>query len=223
MIKAFCSWSGGKDCALALWIAKNNGFETSYLLNMASGSGERSRSHGIKSDCLRKQSQILGIPIVQPRVTWEGYEAAFKETVNRLKEQGVEAGIFGDIDFMAHREWVEKICEECGIKAYLPLWNRKREDLLNEFIDEGFETVVVAVKEKFLGKEWLGRKIDNKFIEDLSKIEGVDLCGEAGEYHTFVIDGPGFKQRIKLNSFERVRKDDSWILDILDYEIEDKD
>ncbi|MFH1504433.1 MAG: diphthine--ammonia ligase [Candidatus Omnitrophota bacterium] len=212
--KVFCSWSGGKDCNLAFWKAKKQGFEVSYLLNMTSEDGSRSRSHGIKAKYLKKQAQALEVPIVQPRVSWEGYETEYKKAIIGLKEQGVEAGVFGDIDFMPHWDWVNRICKECGVKAYLPLWERKREDLLNEFIKEGFETVVVAVREKFLGKEWLGRKIDEKFIEDLKKVKGVDLSGEAGEYHTFVINGPIFRQRIELGDFEKIRRDDNWILDI---------
>jgi len=198
-VKAFCSWSGGKDCTLAFWEAKNQGIEISHLLNMISEDGSRSRSHGIKTEYLKKQSQALGIPIIQPKVSWQGYEVEYKRAIIRLKDQGVEAGVFGDIDFMPHWEWVNRICKECGVKAYLPLWERKREDLLNEFIEEGFETIVINVNEKFLGKEWLGRKIDKKFIEDLKKIIGVDLSGEAGEYHTFVINGPIFKERMELN------------------------
>jgi len=96
----------------------------------------------------------------------------------------------------------------------LPIWNEEREPLLREFIDAGFKAIIVVINEKFIGKEWLGREIDKQFIEDLKTQEDIDLCGEKGEYHTFVYDGPIFKEAVKFNISNKINKDEYWFLDL---------
>lgn len=207
-VKAFVSWSGGKETSLACYRAtQNKNFKVKYLLNMVSEDGKRSRSHGLSSDLLRDQSDAMGIPIIQRKTTWESYEGVFKKAVLELKREGIEIGIFGDIDVQEHRDWVERVCKEIGIRPILPLWKGKREELLKEFIQAGFKAIVVAIKADLLGKEWLGRRIDEEFIEDLKKLNDVDLCGEEGEYHTFVFDGPIFKRPVKFTIGRKVFKD----------------
>ena len=219
-MKAFISWSGGKESCLSCYEAmQSKDIEVSYLLNMISEDGRRSRSHGISVELLRVQSEAMGIPILQIRSSWEDYEKRFKRAVLELKEKGIEAGIFGDIDLEQHRAWVERVCKEMGIKAILPLWGREREDILKEFINLGFEAIVVATS---FDKNWLGRKIDKKFLQELKTLEEIDLCGENGEYHTFVTDGPIFKKRIKILETKIVNQDKNLFLDILSYFIEVK-
>jgi len=172
-MKAFISWSGGKESCLSCYEAmQSKDIEVSYLLNMISEDGRRSRSHGISVGLLRLQSEAMGIPILQIRSSWEDYEKRFKRAVLELKEKGIEAGIFGDIDLEQHRAWVERVCKEMGIKAILPLWGREREDILKEFINLGFEAIVVATS---FDKNWLGRKIDKKFLQELETLEEIDL------------------------------------------------
>jgi len=203
-VKAFVSWSGGKETVLSFYKAMSDDrTEVAYLLNMVSEDGRLSRSHGVGSALLRKQAEAIGIPIVQKKSSWPTYEKEFKAAVEELKKEGVDAGIFGDIDLQEHRDWVERVCGELGIRAILPLWGRKREDLLKEFIDCGFEALVVAVRDDVLGREWIGRKIDENFIKDIRKLGTVDLCGEKGEYHTFVTDGPIFKKPVKAHLLRR--------------------
>ncbi|MDA3834217.1 MAG: diphthine--ammonia ligase [Spirochaetales bacterium] len=192
-VKAFVSWSGGKDAALSYYRAMGD-FHVTHLLNMVAEDGEISRSHGIRTSVLRLQAEAMDLAIVQPSSSWETYEAEFKKTLSGLKGRGVEAGIFGDIDLDAHREWVERVSKESGMEAVLPLWAEKnRENLIEELIEAGFETIVVATKKDVLGPEWLERRIDYDFVRDISKIKGVDISGEGGEYHTFVVSGPIFK------------------------------
>lgn len=208
MEKAFVSWSGGKETSLACYKAiQNQDIKVAYLLNMVSEDGKRSRSHGLDSSLLRAQSDAMGIPIIQRRTTWEGYEGIFKEAVSELKKEGVKIGVFGDIDLQEHRDWVERVCKEIGIKPLLPLWGENRERLLKEFIRTGFKAIVVATKADLLGKEWLGRRIDEEFIKNLKKLNDVDLCGEKGEYHTFVFDGPIFREPVKFTAGRKVFKD----------------
>ncbi len=215
-MKAFVSWSGGKDTSLACYRAKNiDDFEVKYLLNMVSEDGKHSRSHGVSSKLLKLQAEAIGIPIVQRKTTWKTYEEEFKRAVSDLEKDGIEAGVFGDIDLQGHRDWVERVCKEIGIRPILPLWKEEREKLLEEFIQAGFKAIVVATNADFLGEEWLGREINGKFIEGLKAIGDVDLCGERGEYHTFVYDGPIFKNVIEFTVGEKVLKDKHWFLELL--------
>ncbi|MFH0796518.1 MAG: diphthine--ammonia ligase [Candidatus Omnitrophota bacterium] len=219
-MKAFVSWSGGKDTSLALYKAKKiHNLEVKYLLNMVSEDGMRSRSHGLGSELLKIQAQAMGIPIVQRKTTRQDYEEEFKKAVASFVKEGVRAGVFGDIDFQEHRDWIERVCKEVGIKPILPLWKEKREDLLKEFIDVGFRATVVTTQAGLLGKEWLGREVNQKFVEDLRLSDNVDLCGEKGEYHTFVYDGPMFKKRIEITKSAPRYKKKRWFLDILKWRI----
>ncbi|MDQ3713189.1 MAG: diphthine--ammonia ligase [Acidobacteriota bacterium] len=193
-MKAFCSWSGGKDSCLALNRAARNGYEITHLLTMFDETGERSRSHSISREMMRAQAAAIGLELVLPSASWQNYESVFVEELKRFKSQNIEAAIFGDIDLQAHRDWEEKVCEAAKIEAVLPLWNENRLDLVNEFIGEGFRSVVICVNEKFLPKEFCGRIFDEQFVRDLP--EGVDACGENGEFHTFVFDGELFKDPV---------------------------
>jgi len=213
-LKAFVSWSGGKDGALSYYRAMKN-FQITHLLNMIAEDGEVSRSHGIRTRILQLQGEAIGLPVVQVRSSWESYETEFKKAISSLKEKGVEVGIFGDIDLEEHREWVERVSKESGISAVLPLWGeKKRESLIQELIEAGFETVIVAARKDLLGPEWLGRGIDHDFVREISKVRGVDISGENGEYHTFVVSGPIFKKRLNILKSEKITREEHCFLDI---------
>ena len=214
-MKAFVSWSGGKETSLSCYkVMQNQDVKVAYLLNMISEDGKYSRSHGIGSDFLRAQAETIGIPIVQIKTTWKTYEEEFKMAVSDLEKDGIEAGVFGDIDLQEHRDWVERVCKETGIRPILPLWKEEREKLLEEFIQVGFKAIVAATNAAFLGEEWLGREINGEFIEGLKAIGDVDLCGERGEYHTFVYDGPIFKKSVEFIIGKKVLKDKHWFLEL---------
>lgn len=222
MSKMFVSWSGGKESCLACYKAIQDGFVISHLLNFVDETGERSRTHGLRTELLRAQSDAIGIPIVQRCTTWKRYEVEFKKAISELKQVGVEGGVFGDIDLQEHRDWVERVCIEAGIKFILPLWLMKREKLLDEFTGAGFEAIIVAIKANVLGEGWLGCKVDRKFMRNLSRHKNIDLCGEAGEYHTLIIDGPIFKKRINILESAKTLRNGRWILDITSYELVEK-
>ncbi len=196
---AFVSWSGGKDSALACYLAMNGDrLAVKYLLTMLSETGTHSRSHHLSVDLLEAQAAAVGVPLVRRQATWQRYEEEFMAALAAFKEEDVLTGIFGDIDVQEHREWVQRVCGECGVSPILPLWRRPRGLVIDEFVKCGFRAIVVAVKLECMGREWLGREIDGRFIEDMKRLPQVDLCGEEGEYHTFVYDGPIFNAPVEF-------------------------
>jgi diphthine-ammonia ligase len=225
MSLVFCSWSGGKDCCLALYRAMKNGLEIRYLANTISEDGKRSRSHGISSEVIKAQAQALGIPIVQRRTTNENYESVSVDMLRDFKREGIEGGVFGDIDFDPHREWDEKVCRQASIKPYLPLWQEDQKALMQEFIEAGFESVIITVKSEFLGEEMLGRKVDKDFVkhmEEMAKTSDITPAGEAGEYHTLVIDGPIFKKRLEILESDTIEREGYWYLQVHQTGLKDK-
>jgi diphthine-ammonia ligase len=209
-MKVFASWSGGKECALATYKAISQGHKVLYLLNFISEDGERSRSHGIKAGVLALQAEAIGIPLIQVKTSWENYEGNFKRVVRGLKDKGIEGGIFGDIDLEEHREWVERVCGEVGIKAFLPLWGIKPEELIAEFLRLKFKAIVIATR---LEEGLLGKGLDKALVRRISGL-GSHPCGESGEYHTFVTAGPIFRRALKVTNGETKREDNVWFWEI---------
>ncbi len=171
------------------------------------------------------QAEVLGIPILQQETTWDTYEHEFKEAIAELKQKGVDGVVFGEIDIEDHKNWVVRVCSELEVIAILPLWGDEPHTLLNEFLQAGFEAIVVSAKAEFFGDEWLGKPVSQDFIGELSRLnEELNLhpCGEQGEYHTFVIDGPIFRRRIKIIDSHTVLREGYRFLDISRYELEGK-
>lgn len=225
MKQTFVSWSGGKDGCLSCYRAVKNGHEIRYLVNMITEDGKRSRSHGLSSEVLRMQSEAIGIPLIQKRTSRETYEAEYKNAIHSMKQEGINGGIFGDIDFNAHREWVENLCRDTEITPYLPLWEESQDKLIREFINAGFVSIIVAAKTDFFDNDILGKTIDIDFInylEEMRKTKDITLCGEAGEYHSLVIDGPLFRKRLEISKTKKVLREGLWFLEILDAELQDK-
>ncbi|CEG12365.1 conserved hypothetical protein [groundwater metagenome] len=224
--KWFCSWSGGKDSCLACYEAIKNNIDIQFILNFAVDG----RSHGINKEIIKSQAEAIGIPLIQKVTTWENYEHNFDEEVLKLKEKGITGMIAGDIDREEHLDWIKKKSAELNINYYEPLWKRNREEILNKFGTDGFEAVVVNCipRAKFL----IGRIINKETVENLSKDTkeaGIDPCGENGEFHTLVIDGPIFKKRLEIlekevkNFTEDIKiYSDKWILDIKKWELKPK-
>ncbi len=209
-MKVFASWSGGKESALAVYKATLEGYEVCYLLNFVSEDGWRSRSHGVLAEVLNLQAKAIGIPIIQVRTSWEDYEKNFRKIVLKLKKKGIEGGIFGDVDVEQHREWIGRVCAELQIKPILPLWGIPAERLLTQFSEAGFKAKVVATK---LDESLLGQNVHEAFLIEIQKFN-CHPCGEFGEYHTFVTDGPIFKSKLKVTEGKKEKRDNVWFLEI---------
>lgn len=193
----FCSWSGGKDSCLAFYHALQAGGEPRCLFTMLSEAGERSRAHALPLRILEQQAESLGIPLVSGVASWEGYEKVFIDQLRRFKKEGIEFGVFGDIDLEEHRQWQEKVCSVVGMGAYLPLWGRPRREIVAELVDSGFQAMIVTVDEQKMERKYLGRVIDRPLMDELEK-RGIDIAGENGEYHTLITDGPLFKKPLSI-------------------------
>ena len=209
----FCSWSGGKDSCLALYYAIGQGGRPRFLLTMLTEDGQRSRSHGLPITLLQKQASALGIWLIVRSTSWDDYEQTLTSALLEFKKGGVEAGVFGDIDLEAHRQWTQRVCSVADIQSYQPLWKKPRRDLLDELLDAGFKATIVAVKNGVLDKQFLGKILDADTICDIEKTS-IDICGEQGEYHTVITDGPIFSTPLDLNTKKQILRDGYWFLDV---------
>jgi uncharacterized protein (TIGR00290 family) len=199
--RAVCSSSGGKDSLLALWHAVRQGIKPTTMLTMFDESGLRSRSHGISRSLMEQQAAALGLDLLTPAASWANYEHVFVEALRKLRSSGHRVAVFGDIDLQPHRDWEERVCAMAGLTPCLPLWHRNRRELAEESLALGFRAVVVCTDSRYLGDEFCGREFNAQFLADLPV--GVDACGENGEFHTFVYDGPLFKHALKVEVTER--------------------
>jgi diphthine-ammonia ligase len=188
---AAVSWSGGKDCCLAMHRARASGLDVRILLAMFDETGERSRSHAVPRALMQAQADALGLELVASTATWAEYEPVFVAALTDLRCRGVGDVVFGDIDLAPHREWEEKVCAAAGLRPHLPLWQQDRQDLAAEVLRLGYRALVVCTDDRWLDAGWCGRSYDRAFIASLPA--DVDACGENGEFHTFVIDGPSFR------------------------------
>lgn len=219
---AACSWSSGKDSCFACYKALQQGYSVAYLMNFISQEYERVSFHGVVKDLVKMQSESIGIPLLQKQVPpprYEKYEQTFRETLGFLKLKGIKILVAGDIFLLDCRNWVENICQQEGFKVVEPLWQISSKEILSDFVKAGFKAIVTATQAKLLNQDWIGRIIDENFIQDLEKIKGIDLCGENGEYHTFVFDGPIFKKHIEILETDKIKREDYWFLDIKKYKL----
>ncbi len=220
-MKVFCSWSGGKESCLACYKAIQEGHEIASLLTMVTTTGNYTRSHRVSRELLVAQSQAVGIPLYQRRASWDTYEREFTRALTSFKRKGIEGGVFGDLRLDEHREWVERVCGAAGIIPLIPLWGAGYNDLLRQFLGAGFEATIVAIRSDMMDVNWLGKRIDKSSIEYMEK-NGIDLCGEGGEYHTLVIDGPLFRERIAIGETMITRRGNILFLKVLSFELRGK-
>jgi len=224
---AVSSWSGGKDSCFACYKAMRRGYQVKHLLNFISKEYKRCCFHGIEANLLKLQAESVGIPLVQKEVSpdMKEYEREFKQAVFELKELGgVRKMVFGDIYLEEHKTWVERVCKDLRIEPIEPLWGISPDKIVEDFINLGFKAIIVSCKAASLGKEFIGRYVDNDFLNEL-KEKNICPCGENGEFHTFVIDGPIFKKKIEIIESQVILKKgfwEYWFLDIKNINVREK-
>ncbi len=193
----FISWSGGKDSCMALYKAMQLGFTPQILMTMFNVESGISAAHRQKEQIFDAQADALGFKSIIVKTPFDDYEKNFVDTLKSLKQQGIDYGIFGDMDVEPHREWVSRVCQKASMEAVLPLWQTDRHVFINEFFELGFKAKIVLVDTKVLGAEFLGQDLSLPLIKEMEQC-GADICGENGEYHTLIYDGPVFHKPVDL-------------------------
>jgi uncharacterized protein (TIGR00290 family) len=201
------SWSGGKDRALALYeIQKSGEYGVRALITTVTADYDRVSMHGLRAGLIDSQSDSLGIPVekifITKDATNEEYETKLEEALLRYKDTGITKVVFGDLFLEDIKEYRETHMSKIGMECMFPLWKRDTKEIAKSFIQSGFRAVTVCVDTEHLDGKFVGREFDQRFLAELP--EGIDPCGENGEFHTFVYDGPNFNSRIDHNLGERV-------------------
>jgi uncharacterized protein (TIGR00290 family) len=216
--RTLLSWSGGKDSCLALWELRRAGdWQIETLLTTVTRDYDRISMHGVRCELLQRQAEALGLPLQQVQIPKGAsnaeYEAQMGQALARHRSQGVAHIAFGDLFLEEIRAYRERLLAANGMQGVYPVWGRDTHQLIREFIALGFRTVVVCVDPAKLDPSFVGRTIDERFLEELPA--GVDPCGENGEFHTFVFDGPLFSEPVRFSLGEVVCRDSFWFCDLL--------
>jgi uncharacterized protein (TIGR00290 family) len=209
-MKAYMNWSGGKDSSLALYHAlQNKEHDVDVLFTNVNAVHNRISMHGVRRELLQLQAASIGLPLYTAELpeqpSMADYEEEMKERVNGLKKRSYTAAVFGDIFLEDLRKYREEQLAKLNIDCVFPLWKRDTKELMQEFLQLGFKAIIVCVNANLLDQSFCGRVIDESFVEALP--ENVDTCGENGEYHSFVFDGPIFKQPVPIKIGEKVFKE----------------
>lgn len=217
--KIIVSWSGGKDSAYALYeLQRSRKYEVNALLTMITKEYDRISIHGVRRSLLDQQADALGLPIekvlMNKDVSNEEYENNLINSLRKFADKNVIAIVFGDIALADVRIFREELAAKVGLKAIFPLWEKDTKNLAEAFIDCGFKAVITMVNSRVLGKDYAGREYNKEFLKTLPN--GIDACGENGEFHSFVYDGPNFKKPISFTKGEIILRDNRfWYCDLL--------
>ncbi|GAB1857363.1 diphthine--ammonia ligase [Flavobacteriaceae bacterium MHTCC 0001] len=208
--KTYFNWSSGKDSALALYhLLKDDHYTVDELVTTVNSHYNRVSMHGLRKELLIAQTNALNIPaslIELPEMpSMAIYEEKMYDTVYKLQQKGFTHAAFGDISLEDLRKYREDQLAKQGFKAVFPLWKKDTKILINEFLDLGFKTIIVCANSKYFTEDFVGTIIDTHFINNLP--EGVDPCGENGEFHTFCFDGPIFNNSVTFEIGEKVYRE----------------
>ena len=213
----FC-WSSGKDSAMALHtLLQQNDVHVAALLTTVTEGYDRISMHGVRRELLQRQAQSIGLPLhevlIPPQCVNPIYEARMEEALRIYLDQGVRKVAFGDIFLEDLRAWREKNLARIGMSALFPIWKRDTRELIHSFHANKFRAIAVCIDSKVLHPSFAGRQLDDSFFRDLPP--HADPCGENGEFHTFVFDGPIFQSPIPIRTGETVNRDGFIFFDIL--------
>jgi uncharacterized protein (TIGR00290 family) len=209
MKKAFLNWSSGKDSAFTLYkVQQEKEFSVEKLVTTVNSDLDRISMHGLRKDLLLKQAENLNIPLhiisLSGNVSMSTYNEVMEAETLKLASEGFQYSIFGDIFLEDLKKYREDQLQKTPLQPVFPLWKRDTKRLMKEFLEAGFKAITVCVNAKLLDQSYCGRIIDEGFLNDLP--EGIDPCGENGEFHTFVFDGPIFNKPVKFQKGEYVKR-----------------
>jgi len=213
----FC-WSGGKDSAMALHaLLQEKDVHVAGLLTTVTEGFERVSMHGVRRELLYRQAESIGLPLqevyIPPQCVNPIYEARMEAAMRSAVEQGIRRVAFGDIFLEDLRAYREKNLARVGMEAIFPIWKRDTRELARNFVDLGFRARAVCVDPRVLDRSFAGRELDESFFRDLPN--EADPCGENGEFHTFVYDGPIFQKPVKCRTGKVVERDSFVFCDLL--------
>ncbi|HEX9814533.1 MAG TPA: diphthine--ammonia ligase [Myxococcota bacterium] len=208
-----CSWSGGKDSCLALYRAIAGGGIPRALVTVFSENETRTRSHGLHRSVVDAQAEALGLELRTVSTSWDNYRENLVGVLGEAREDGIACVVFGDIDIEAHRQWELAVARDADMRAFLPLWGAERRSILEDWWRLKFEARIVVVREGVLARDYLGRSLDAGIADELEN-QGVDACGENGEFHTLAVDGPLFRHPLTILPGPHVRRSDCWVEDL---------
>jgi uncharacterized protein (TIGR00290 family) len=213
----FC-WSGGKDSAMALHALQSaQNHRVTALLTTVTEEFDRISMHGVRRALLERQAESIGLPLhavlIPPQCINTTYQARMKQALNEHLGRGVRQVAFGDIFLEDLRVYREQNLAQIGMEAMFPIWKRDSHELAREFLRLGFQAITVCVDPRVLDSSFAGRVLNESFFADLPP--GVDPCGENGEFHTFVFDGPVFQTPIHFVTGEKVLRDGFCFCDLL--------
>ena len=203
------NWSGGKDSALSLYkVLQDQQLRVDALLTNVNAAHDRISMHGVRRELLTEQARSIGISLqtieLPEHPAMATYESAMAKSLTQLKSEGYSTAIFGDIFLEDLKNYRQQKLQEEGIDCVFPLWQIDSRTIMEDFLRLGFKAIIVCVNEQYLNKSFCGRYLNQSFVDDLPP--GVDLCGENGEYHSFVFDGPIFSYPVAFNIGNIVRK-----------------
>jgi uncharacterized protein (TIGR00290 family) len=218
MEKVLFCWSGGKDSAIALYeVRRSKRYQIAALLVTINKDYDRISMHGVPRALVEQQAGSLGLPIEEVFISRsssnEEYESKMREVLTKFKQDGIPSVAFGDIFLEEVRKYREDNLSKIGMEGIFPIWGKDTAELVRSFIMLGFQAVVTCVDSKVLDKRFVGRMLDKDFLAELPP--NVDPGGENGEFHSFVFDGPIFKQRINYTLGESVLRDSFYFCDLL--------
>ncbi len=207
-LKCIFNWSGGKDSALALYhCLQNPDIEIKYLVTTVNDALNRISMHGVREELLVLQAERIGIPLYEIRLPempgMAEYDDAMRTHMEKLKLEGVTHAIFGDIFLEDLKKYRDERLAEVGMTGIYPLWKRDSHELIDEFLSLGFGTVIACTQARL--KDFVGQEITHDLIQSLPA--DVDVCGENGEFHTFVFKAPIFSSPIDYKTGEKVFKE----------------
>jgi len=214
-MKFVASYSGGKESAFSVYKAIKQGHTPIALITTFNIDAGRSHFHGVSEEMLSRVSESVDIPLWLVKTSGEEYALNFEKALAQAKEQGAEACVFGDIDIEGHRTWCTEQCEKIGIEPLFPLWGEDRAKVVYDFINSGFAANITVVNTQHLTDNFLGQQLTAEIAKSIAA-QGADICGENGEYHTFVSAGPIFKYPVQFSFGEKVVKDNYAMIPVLD-------
>ena len=217
-IPVLVSWSGGKDSCFALYETQRAPeYRVAALLTTLTRDFDRVSMHGVRRELLEEQAASLGLPLhkvfISKDASNDEYEMKMGEALAEYRGQGIDSIVFGDLFLADIRAYRENFLARQAMHGLFPVWKRDTLNFIREFIELGFKTIVTCVDSKVLDESFVGKTIDEAFLSSLP--EGVDPCGENGEFHTFVFDGPIFARAVEFSLGEIVLRESFWFCDLV--------